>query len=86
MPTFSKELSPTNWTDLGTGPMFLQNREGGSAIYYIISTSPPVVLAGADIADVPQFRLGGEGEVRDISINFTQNVYARGRGVVFYAR
>lgn len=87
MPTFRQVLTPTAWVNIGPGPLYMQNRDGDDAVYYIIDAADPVVPASpGDIADTPQLRLGGEGEARDISINFTQNVYVRGRGSVYYAR
>lgn len=85
MPTSRQQLTLGTWTNLGPGPMYLQNRSN-DPVYYIIDSVAPTVPGGTDIADMPQHRLGGEGESRDISINFTQNVYARGAGSVLYSK
>lgn len=83
MPTARTQLSASAFTLLGAGPMFLQNR-GPDPVFFVVDSAAPT--GTGDINDWPQHRLGGGGETRDISINFTQNVYARGVGAVVFTR
>jgi|VirMetMinimDraft_7_1064189.scaffolds.fasta_scaffold00089_3 hypothetical protein len=82
MPTARVQLSKTAWTNLGSGPMFLQNRAPHRAAYWAASASDPGNNAPNDIADLPANELGGDGFVRDINIALTQNIWARGEGHV----
>ena len=82
MPTVRVQLSKTAWTNLGAGPMFLQNRAPHRIAYWQASATDPGVNPGGDIADLPANELGGDGVVRDINITFTQNIWARGEGHV----
>lgn len=82
MATVNYTLNKYSWTNIGTGPMFVENK-GNKAAYWSLGGggSAPVTATG-DIDDAPQHLLGGEGSKRDISINFTQTVYARGDGTI----
>jgi hypothetical protein len=82
MPTVRVQLSKTAWTNLGTGPMFVQNRSAHRPVYWQASASDPGNNAPNDIADLPANELGGDGNVRDINITLSQNVWARGEGHV----
>jgi hypothetical protein len=82
MPTARVQLSKTSWTNLGSGPMFLQNRSPHRVAYWVASASDPGVNPGGDIADLPANELGGDGVVRDVNIGFTQSIWARGEGHV----
>lgn len=85
MPTQRANITRTAFTNLGPGPMYLQNR-GPGPVYFLVDTTDPIVPNGTDINDLPQHSLGDDGQQRDISINFTQNVYVRGVGAVFYTK
>lgn len=82
MPTARIQLSKTAWTNLGSGPMFLQNKSPHRVVYWALAASDPGTNAPNDIADLPANELGGDGAARDINITFTQNVWARGEGHV----
>lgn len=82
MPTARIQLSRTAWTNLGAGPMFLQNRSAQRIAYWCLSATDPGANPGGDIADLPANELGGGGTVADVNIGFTQNVWARGDGHV----
>ena len=82
MPTVRVQLSKSAWTNLGAGPMFLQNRAPHRIAYWQASAADPGVNPGGDIADLPANELGGDGFVRDINITLAQNIWARGEGHV----
>jgi hypothetical protein len=82
MATARIQLSKTAWTNLGVGPMFVQNRAPHRIAYWQASASDPGNNAPNDIADLPANELGGDGFVRDINITLAQNIWARGEGHV----
>lgn len=75
-------LQNAAWTNLGSGPMFLQNRGPKWPVYWCLSASDPGVGYVGDISDQPQNELGGGGAVADVNIGFAQTVWARGQGHV----
>ena len=82
MPTARVQLKKDAWTNLGSGPMFLQSKGPEWPVYWCVSASDPGTNAPGDIADLPQHVLGGAGAPADVNVGFTQTVWARGRGTV----